>query len=168
MAYVSYEYYTNLYEKPEIDQKTFERVLWNAEKKLDMHTSGVDGVRKLKIAFPVVEEDAEAVKRCVIELVELMHKIETAERNAEMSKGYVEREDVSMHGKVISSLSAGNETINFATGNNVAMTLMDNLVLDKSAQERLFEFTINEYLSGVLDANGVNLLYMGRYPYGVR
>ena len=60
------------------------------------------------------------------------------------------------------------ETINFATGNNVAMTLMDNLVLDKSAQERLFEFTINEYLSGVMDANGVNLLDMGKYPYRVR
>lgn len=168
MAYVSYEYYTSLFENPEITEKTFERLLWKAEKKIDAHTSGVDGIKKLKIAFPVIEEDAEAVKRCVVELIDLMHKIETAEKNANSSRGYVEREDGSLHGKVITSLSAGNETVNFANGNNVELTLIDKVILDKAAQERLFEFTIREYLSGVLDANGVNLLYIGKYPYGMR
>ena len=167
MAYATYADYTEIYDNEDVNERTFTRLLWNAEKKMDYYTSGVDGVKKLKVAFPIVAEDAEAVKRCAVEIVNTMFQIEQAEKSALASKKYVEREDGTLHGKVVSSLSAGNETINFSNG-NPAVTLIDKVLADKKAQEALFKFTIMEYLSGVSDANGVGLLYIGKYPYAVR
>lgn len=43
-------------------------------------------------------------------------------------------------------------------------TLIDKCLADKEAQKQLYSDTIRDYLSGVADANGVSLLYMGMYP----
>ena len=68
MAYVDYEYYKTLYGEKAIQETDFKRLLWDAEREIDKTTSGVDGVRKLQVAFPTNEEDAETVKRCVCAL----------------------------------------------------------------------------------------------------
>lgn len=165
MAYIDFEYYTNLY--GEIPETDFNRLSWEACRKLDAFTTGIDGVRKLKVAFPTDEEDAEIVKRCACEVLRIMQQLKEAEETAMSEKGYTETEN-GFQSKVISSVSAGNESISYAVGSNAtASTLIDKALSDKDVQEQLFRDTIRNYLTGVTDSNGVNLLFMGRYPYCV-
>lgn len=166
MAYVDYEYYKSLYGEKALAESDFTRLLWDAEREIDKATSGVDNVRKLKVAFPTNEEDAETVKRCVCALVEFLKQIEDVERNANSLGQYAERADGSLQGKVVSSVSAGNESISYAVGKS-ADTAISNAT--KSLQDRdvtVYAF-IASRLHGISDANGVNLLFGGRYPYRV-
>ena len=145
--YVDYEFYKTLYGTT-VDEKAFNRLIWNAEKIVKNAVTGVDGRCKLDFAFPDVAYDAEAVKRCECALVDIMAKIEKAETEAEGNK-------------TVKSVSAGNESISYDTGSG----LIRNVLSDKSAQARLYADTINEYLRGTKDKNGVNLLFGGIYPY---
>ena len=154
MAYFDIDFYRQNY--GDIDEAAFNRRSFDACRKIDNHTTGVDGVKKLRHAFPIDEDDIEAVKRCGCKLVYLMTQMEAAEQ----SMGYEATEN-GFRGKVISSVSAGNESISYSVGN---ATMIDKALSDPAVKEKLFRDTIREYLSGVADANGVNLLYMGVYP----
>ena len=166
MAYVDYEYYKTLYGEKALAEADFTRLLWDAEREIDKTTSGVDGVRKLQVAFPTSDYDAEAVKRCVCSLVEFLKQIEDAERNANSVGQYTERTDGSLQGKVVSSVSAGNESISYAVGKS-ADTAISNAIKDFHSKDMTVYQFITSRLSGVSDANGVNLLFGGRYPYRV-
>lgn len=145
--YVDYEFYKTLYGTT-VDETAFNRLIWNAEKLVKNDVTGVDGRCKLDFAFPDVAYDAEAVKRCECALVNIMAKIEKAEIEAEGNK-------------TVKSVSAGNESISYDTGSG----LIGKVLSDKSAQARLYADTINEYLRGTKDKNGVNLLFGGAYPF---
>lgn len=164
--YVDYEYYKSLYGEKALPEADFNRILWDAEREVDEATSGVDGVRKLRVAFPTSDYDAEAVKRCVCALVEFLKQIEDAERNANSVGQYTERTDGSLQGKVISSVSAGNESISYAVGKS-SDTAINNAIKDLHSKDMAVYQFITSKLSGVSDANGVNLLFGGRYPYRV-
>lgn len=160
MTYIDIAYYSDLYGA--IDTADFNRLSWDACRKLDHHTTGIDNVRKLSVAFPTEEYAAESVRRCCAKLLNLIHQIEQAEKTACQANGYTATEN-GLRGNVISSVSAGNESISYAANNSTA-TEIDKAVSDSAAREKLFADVINTYLSGVSDSNGVNLLYMGRYP----
>ena len=145
--YVDYEFYKTLYGTT-VAEKVFDRLIWNAEKLVKNAVTGVDGRCKLDFAFPDVAYDAEAVKRCECALVDIMAKIEKAETEAEGNK-------------TVKSVSAGNESISYDTGSGLIGKVLSN----KSAQSRLYADTINEYLRGTKDKNGVNLLFGGAYPF---
>ena len=145
--YVDYAFYKNLYGTT-VDETVFDRLIWNAEKLVKNAVTGVDGRCKLDFAFPDVAYDAEAVKRCECALVDIMAKIEKAETEAEGNK-------------TVKSVSAGNESISYDTGSGLIGKVLSN----KSAQARLYADTINEYLRGTKDKNGVNLLFGGAYPF---
>lgn len=162
MAYVDYEYYKTLYGEKALTEAEFNRLLWDAESEINKATSGFDGVRKLQVAFPTSDYDAEAVKRCVCALVEFLNQIETAERNASMAGEYTETED-GLKGKVISSHTAGNETISYSVGKSTD-TVISNAIKDLQSRDMAVHQFIASRLSGVSDANGVNLLFGGRYP----
>ena len=162
--YTDYEYYKSLYGEKAISEADFKRLLWDAEREIDKATSGVDGVEKLKVAFP---SDAEAVKRCICSLVEFLDQIDTAERNASSLAQYTEREDGSLQGKVVSSVSAGNESISYAVGKSSESSISTAVKSVKDKDMVVYQF-ISSKLSGVSDANGVNILFAGRYPYYVR
>ena len=164
--YIDYEYYKSLYGEKAIPEADFNRLLWDAEREIDKATSGVDGVKKLKVAFPTDEEDVETVKRCVCALVEFLKQIEDAERNANSAGQYTERADGSMQGKVVASVAAGNESITYAVGKS-ADTAISNAIKDLHSKDVAVYQFITSKLSGVSDANGVNLLFGGRYPYRV-
>ena len=164
MAYVDYEYYKTLYGEKALAEADFNRLLWDAEREIDKATSGVDGVRKLKVAFPENDYDAEAVKRCVVELVNFLYKLEEAENNANSVGQYTERADGSLQGKVVSSVSAGNESISYAIGNN-ADTAISTAIRDLQSRDKVVYSFIASRLAGIPDANGINLLYMGPYLY---
>lgn len=145
--YVDYEFYKTLYGTT-VDETAFNRLIWNAEKLVKNAVTGVDGRCKLDFAFPDVAYDAESVKRCECALVDIMAKINKAETEAEGNK-------------TVKSVSAGNESISYDTGSG----LIGKVLSDKSAQARLYADTINEYLRGTKDKNGVNLLFGGAYPF---
>lgn len=159
--YITIDEYSAIYDA--MDGKVFDRLAFDACRMVDIHTTGIDNVKKLKIAFPTDEDDAQSVKRCICKLVYTMSQIEDTEKAANQGKGYTETEN-GIRGKVITSVSAGNESISYSAGGGSSVTLIDKALADKSVQDKLFSDTIREYLSGVTDANGVNLLYMGRYP----
>lgn len=166
MAYIDFAYYKNLYKESELSETEFERFLWDAEREIDKATCGIDNVRKLRVAFPVDEYDAETVKRSVCALIDLLHQIETTEKAANSSIGFIERADGALQGKLVSSVSAGNESINYAVGKN-ADTAISNAIKDsKSKDIELYRF-ISSRLHGIADANGVNLLYSGPYPCAI-
>lgn len=160
MEYIRQDYYKGLY--GDISKEEFSRLSWEACRRLDVLTTGIDGVKKLKLFFPTDEDDAEAVKRCACKIVNILHQIEAAEASANAGRGY-ETTEQGIRGKVISSVSAGNESISYTTKAG-AETAIDKAVSSVSSREKLLDGTIREYLSGVTDANGVNLLYMADYP----
>lgn len=164
--YVDYEFFTKLYGSDAVPHTDFNRFLWDACKKLDYYTTGVDGVKKLQVAFPT-DDGAESVKRCVCALINLMSNINQAEHNLRSATGFIQKEDGTVQGKVVSSVSAGNESISYSAKTSNT-TLIEQAVSDRKVREQLFADTIKEYLSGVTDSNGVNLLYMGTYPYVVK
>lgn len=145
--YVDYEFYKITYGEA-VDEVTFNRLLWSAEKKVKNATTGIDGRCKLDFAFPDTESDAEAVKRCICVLVNLMDEITKAEAESQTNK-------------VVKSVSAGNESITY----DVNGGLIGAVLKDTTAQNKLYSDTIKEYLQGTRDKNGVNLLFGGIYPY---
>lgn len=147
--YISFEEYNALYDG--MEEKVFNRLSFDAGRIMDIHTTGVDGVKKLKVAFPT--EDAEIVRRCAAKLIHFLGEVEQAE------SGY-ESTEQGLRGRVISSVTAGNESISYAVNTSAAASA----AADKAVKDALVTNIIREYLSGATDANGVNLLYMGAYP----
>lgn len=162
--YADYEFYKTLYGEKSVSETDFNRLSWDACKRIDAATTTVNGIKKLKIAFPTDEDDSEAIKRCLCELINISYKLEQAEERVNASQGFVQREDGTVSSKLVSSVSAGNESISYSINNTSAVTLIDKALSDKAAQEQLYRDTITKYLSGVTDKNGINLLYAGRYP----
>lgn len=161
--YIDFEYFKSIYGET-VDETTFNRLAWDACRKADIATTGIDNVRKLAIAFPTDDYDAEAVKRCICSLINIAHEIEKAKETANSAKGYTETNE-GLRGNVITSMSAGNESISYSVGSSsTTATMIDKALADKAVQDKLYADAISESLSGITDANGVNLLYMGRYP----
>ena len=165
--YVDYEFYKKLYGSDAVSESEFNRFSWDASKKIEHYTTGADGVKKLQVAFPTDDNGVESVKRCVCALIDLMSSIKQAELNLRNATGFIQKEDGTVQGKVITSVSAGNESISYSAKTSNTSPV-DEAVSDRTKREQLFADTIREYLSGVSDANGVNLLYMGAYPYVVK
>ena len=151
MAYITEADYEALY--GDITTAEFDRLAYDASRLMDRMTTGIDNVKKLKTAMPTDEDDAEAVEMCCAKLISLMKTIESAD-------GFVEREDGTVAPKSVSSFSSGSESMTF--GNSASVTA--SAASDKKVRDALLADTVRAYLSGVEDANGVNLLYMGRYP----
>lgn len=155
--YITYAEYIGFYDP--IDETVFNRLAMEASRVMDKFTTGIDNYRKLKNAYP---EDAEAVTYTAAQLVNFLYQCYEAEQSAALGRGYTETEQ-GVKGKVISSVSAGNESISYTTATAVT-TAVDNAVKDKSTKDKIMAEIVRDGLSGVTDANGVNLLYMGAYP----
>lgn len=137
----------------------FNRLSWEAYRRIDVLT-----LNKLKFAFPTNEDDIEAVRRCVCKMIEIARQIEAANKRVTEGQGYITDESGALRGKVVSSVSSGSESISYTAKAEGGSTLIDAVLSDKAAQERLYSDTVREYLSLVPDSNGVNLLYAG-IPY---
>ncbi len=166
MAYATYEDYTALYGDGALDEAGFTRLTWEAEHLVDAATTGVDGVRKLRHAWPADEQDAQAVRRCVCALVDTLWQLDKAAESIRKAQALVENADGTVQSRMVASRSSGSESISYATGSAArsGTTAIDAAVSDQTARARLLDDTVRRYLSGVPDANGVNLLFLGRYP----
>ena len=176
-SYVDYAYYKTVYGGTEIKQlagavpesekitqkkweeRLFNRLSWEACRRIDTLT-----LNKLKFAFPTDEKDAETVKRCICKLIDIAAQIEAANKRVSEGQGYTTDESGVLRGKVVSSVSSGSESISYTAKAEAGSTLIDVVLSDKSAQDRLYRDTVREYLAFVSDANGVNLLFAGPYP----
>ena len=157
--YIQHKEYTELYDP--IDEKTFNRISYEACLHIDRLTTGIDGVKKLKTAFPTDEDAAEAVKRCTAAVINFLIQLDALEKTASSVRGYTETAN-GLQGKVVSSVAAGNESVSFSAGDT--KTLADVSASDISTRNRAISNIVYEYLFGIADSNGVNLLYMGQYP----
>ena len=162
MSYIALSEYNELYDP--INERLFNRFSVEASRIMDIHTTGIDNVKKLKTYFPTDEDDAEAVKHCAAKLIYTLNQINQAEVTALESRGY-ESTDQGMRGKVISSISSGNESISYATGGNASATAYDAAAKDRTVRDKLLAEIVWDYLRGVSDVNGVGLLYMGVYTH---
>ena len=158
--YITFEDYIRWYSP--IDENIYERLAIEACRTKDKYTTGIDSVRKLKKAFPVDEDSAYAVKFTAAQLVNTLYQIYEAEQAANMSRGYIETEN-GLQRKIISRVEAGNEAISYMEGQG-STTAIDVAVKDTAAKRKMLFNIVRDGLSGVEDANGVNLLYMGVYP----
>ena len=158
--YITFEEYIAIYDP--IDEAIFNRLAFDACRVLDIHTTGIDNVKKLRRFFPTDDYDVKAVKHCAAKIINLLYQIQQAENAAMEAIGY-ESTEQGMRGKVISSVSAGNESISYSTG-NASTTAVSEAVKDPSAKEKLMTKAVWDGLRGVDDANGISLLYMGDYP----
>lgn len=148
MEQASFDEYKALYGE-ELDQAGYDRLAWQAKRAMDSVTTGVDGVRKLAAAPPTEEYGVQAVKRCQMALVHMLHETEAAAVT-------VVRADGTVTGRAVTSITAGAESVTFAAPAAVSG--------DRTEQQRVLRQTAEEYLDGVADANGVPLLYGGKYP----
>lgn len=93
------------------------------------------------------------------------YQIEAASKRVSEGQGYVTDDSGALRGKVVSSVSSGSESISYTAKAEGGSTLIDAVLSDKAAQEKLYRDTVKEYLAFVPDSNGVNLLFAGAYPY---
>ena len=159
MSYATFDYCEELY--PDLTEKEYNLYSWETKHEIDKHTSGVDGVKKLKIAFPTDEDNAEAVKRCFAHLLYSLAQIGRERTNLAKAS-----EPIEINGQIamgpVSSVSSGSESISFASGTQKSSYYM--AATDPKEKSKLIVSIIREYLSEVKDDNGINLLYGGVYP----
>lgn len=149
----------------DVPYESYNKHIFECERLLDNATTCVDGYHKLRSAFPEDEFDRQAVCECICRLLTIKHEIDEAENRLKMLKSVSVGEDGMVRGKAVASVSAGSESISFMSGGNVGNTCYDAVLTDKNAQRHLMYDTIREILGAVTDKNGVNLLYVGAYPY---
>lgn len=160
MLYADYQYFTELYGF-DVPEWIFNRLIWAASKILDHMTTGVDGYKKLEHAYPINPDDDEAIKRCACELVQFAYEVEEVNK----ALGYVTNADGTVNSRMVSSRSSGAESISYVTGgNSVSKTAAEVAAADDDIRRNMQTAMVRQYLDGVRDANGVNILYLGRYP----
>lgn len=137
--YIDLEYYQDLY--GEIDPFVFDEVCFEAQAKLDKATTSLFGVKRLQEFFPTDKDDAERVKRCLAKMVNILVRAR-------------ETKDELLKNGAISGMNSGSESISYNP----------SLIINEVNEEQLnrdIRNTISDYLSGVTDVNGINLLYGG-------
>ena len=146
--YLDYNEYAML-NADAMSQQEFNLFEYDAETWIDEWTLTVDGVQKLRVAFPTDEADAMAVKRCMIALVKAC-------------KDMADYEALSVAGQngVVASVSSGTESMSFVRGGSA----LARAVGDDTEKQKYIRNIVRRYLAGHCDANGVNLLYGGTYP----
>lgn len=133
MGYTTFEFYESKYYGDSIEESLFPK--WNdrASEKLDQLTYG-------HINEDTLKEFDERIQKATCALADLLCQIDFKTSHASDEKG----------GNV-KSMSSGGRSINFGTNE----TLIDKVLNDKTAQNRLCYDTVCEYLSGT------GLLYAG-------
>lgn len=147
--YIDYDYFKTLY--TDMSEAEFNLYAFEACRYLDVLTTGLDNVKKLKVAFPE-GDDGEAVKRCVAKLTHELYMIQSATGVGGSS---------SSDNRRVASMSSGTESVSYASS---LPTFYETAASDDEAKDKHVNKVVTSSLRGLQDANGVNLLYMGAYP----
>ena len=141
MAYIDYEYYKSLYGEKAVPEADFNRLYDKAEIVIDNEVSAF-GVNKLEVAFPTNEKSAKRVKQCICEIIQKTAEAENAKSVYESASGYVERADGTVVGKVVTSVSAGNESISYS---NIDTDVNKALASVEGKEKAVYSFIIYDY-----------------------
>ena len=133
MGYTTFEFYESKYYGDSIKESSFPKWEDRATMKLDQLTYG-------HIDDAVMEEFGNQIQKATCALADLLYQIDYKTTHASDEKG----------GNV-KSMSSGGRSVSFGTNE----TLVDKVLNDKAAQNRLCYDTVCEYLSGT------GLLYAG-------
>ena len=133
MGYTTYEFYQNEYYGDSIEESLFPKWESRATDRLDELTYG-------NITADALEEYSEKIQKATCALADLLYKIDFKTNHANDTNG----------GNV-KSMSSGGQSISFGSNE----TLVDKVLNDKVAQNRLCYDTVCEYLSDT------GLLYAG-------
>lgn len=157
--YADYEYYKTEYCGGLFDSaENFKLYVRKAERRVDTSTYG-----KLSFAFPAAEKDAAAVKDCICELAEFLYRVNQLQAATSDSVGVVKQDDGTVKGKVVTSVTSGSESRGYSASGGVA-TIESDAAKDRKVFDMAVYSIIRDGLTGIPDANGVNLLYAGTYP----
>lgn len=150
MAYADHAFYTSCYHGEHTAEDGMDRWLERASDELDFITCN-----RLMTAFPMVEAHVVKIKKAVCAIADALYQVDVQRRAA--------APQTAANGSVcgaISSITSGKESISYASvnsGNSVYS-------IAASSEEKMLALLYRiaaEYLSGIPDANGVNLLYRG-------
>lgn len=133
MGYTTYDFYQNKYYGDSIEESLFPKWEDRASDKLNQLTYG-------NINDAAKAEYDERIQKVTCALADLLYQIDYKTTHASDEKG----------GNV-KSMSSGGRSISFGTNE----TLIDKVLGDKTAQNRLCRDVVNEYLSST------GLLYAG-------
>ena len=158
MGFLSYGKFIGYYPNTALTEAQFGLYERQAERVLDALTTGIDNVHKLYDYFPTNARDAQYIEDATAHLTNLLYQIEMTASAYTPSVGA----DGLASSKVVASRSSGSESISYAS--NVSTALVE-ASKSEDAKTALLNKTARFYLAGAEDKNGVNLLFMGAYPY---
>lgn len=144
MAYADYEFYKNEYFGDTIAESDFPKWADRASRQIDVFT-----FRRLQSAYPSDEYTDRQIKLCMCDLAQKM-----METDKYLKANTLNEEG---HSNVIKSVSAGSESVTYATGE----TVYASVIKDERSRMAFYRVTLTEYLNGLTDADGVCLLYAG-------
>lgn len=162
--YITCEDFKAIYADAAISEADFNRLGFKAQRVLDDLTTGVDGVRKLAVAMPTEAYAKECVVRCLGELIHLSAQVEATRAAGAAVK---QADGTVSASAAVTSVSSGAESMTFASGSAVSSAIRE-AAGNPAAERQLYAATIRAYLNGIDDANGVRLLFGGRYPVALK
>lgn len=154
--YTTYDFYTKKYHGDVILNAEFAKYEERACDEIDLITFD-----RLADGLPADERMAAKVQKAVCALAELLYRLDVEDKKAEESTGYIQKDDGTIVGKQITSVSSGSESISYSTGQNTSNGLVGAVLKNSAARKKLKYDTVKQYLSGVSDEEGVPLLYAG-------
>ena len=102
---------------PNKDAGMYNKFAWDAQKYIDSATMTVDGVKKLQYAFPIDEDDEEAVKRCMGAIIVALDDVDEAREAMSRAGGYTST-TAGVVSNNVRSVSAGGESISYGVDAN--------------------------------------------------
>lgn len=157
MAYADYQFYTEKYYGDTVPESDFPKYEDRASDRINMITFDrlVDGL-------PDDERMVVKIKKAVCALADTIYQIDQIKKASMETVGTVVREDGTVTGKAVSSVSSGAESISYVTGTSGSNTdIYSQAAMDKKVENVLLQQIATDYLSGAVDKKGICLLYAG-------
>lgn len=156
MAYTDYEFYKSKFYGDIVPESDFLKYAERASDRIDQYTFDrlVDGL-------PDDERVKTKVQKAVCAVADTMYQIEQIKKASMDTVGTIQKEDGTVVNKAVSSVSSGNESISYATGNNISSNVYAQASMDKKVENALLLNVATEYLAGATNDKGICLLYAG-------
>ena len=157
MAYADYQFYTEKYYGDTVPESDFPKYEDRASDRIDMITFD-----RLADGLPDDERSQTKIKKAVCALADTIYQIDQIKKASMETVGTVLREDGTVTGKAVSSVSSGSESISYVTGTTGSNSdIYSQAAMDKKVENVLLRQIVTDYLAGVVDKNGICLLYAG-------
>lgn len=156
MAYIDFAFYSDRFFGTTIPENAFEKYAERAGDRIDLLTFD-----RLENGLPENQRSQEKIKKAVCVVAEALFLVDKIKDSNMESVGSLKREDGTITGKVVSSISAGSESISYSSPGNEKNDIYHQAASDIAMENRLIYQLAVSYLHGVTTDEGVGLLYAG-------